>query len=229
MNQYRSENKFDLETCLGESDLLGAMGSLQGCQDIYSSSLGFLGGCGGADGLWQDVAQPQSWDLLSFSNIQQPSSEEVSQADSSLWSMADSTLSGSLLNTAVDYFANEFAAPEAWSPSSTASVDSDQTPKQFTSDLSDSSEPKSVLSSTSSRKTRKPKLDKATRLEKRREKNRTSQRKFRERKEKYIQELEEQCRVLQERHNTLLLSISRNEVSPSQLVPWNWRDNATSA
>lgn len=49
MNQYASENKFDFEACLGESDLLGAMGSLQGCQDIYTSGLGFLGGRGGAD------------------------------------------------------------------------------------------------------------------------------------------------------------------------------------
>ncbi|RDL39464.1 uncharacterized protein BP5553_03804 [Venustampulla echinocandica] len=80
-----------------------------------------------------------------------------------------------------------------------------------TSSHSTASPPQTPIQSTTKQYTAYPhpppqstKITKRDRLEKRREKNRTSQRKYRERKEKYIHDLEQQCRDLQRKYDLLV-------------------------
>ncbi|KAF4633930.1 hypothetical protein G7Y89_g4188 [Cudoniella acicularis] len=226
MSQFVNENKFDFESFLGDSDRLDCttttMGSLQGCQALYYPSLGISGGAENFEPSFQ-YSSIDLWDLSSLSAIQQPSNQEAIQVAPAIWSNGDSNIIGSISNSTVDCFTDDFSAQEAWSPSSTGTNSSEQTIKQPSPEASDASSCVNDSSFGRSRKqTKKPKIDKAVRLEKRREKNRTSQRKFRERKEKYIQELEEQCRDLQARHDALLRSIAGSNIdAANRLQSWD--------
>lgn len=123
-----------------------------------------------------------------------------------------------------------FQDSDSWSATSSPISSTSQVPKPAT--------PKdnyplafSFRGSSSTHSLHKPKATKGERLEKRREKNRTSQRRYRERKEKYIQDLENQCKRLQERNDSLCARlVNAGEVIPDEEIAqaceekteWQW-------
>lgn len=119
-----------------------------------------------------------------------------------------------------------FPPRDSWSPSSSSDNESEMTP-QLHNIHTPSSGGEEVHPRQAVRRTKKKtKVEKAERIERRREKNRTSQRKFRERKEQYIQELESQCSDLQRRCDSLLFLLSSRGPDVREKEQWRWPDVA---
>ncbi|EPE32952.1 hypothetical protein GLAREA_05964 [Glarea lozoyensis ATCC 20868] len=122
-----------------------------------------------------------------------------------------------------------FPDSDSWSATSSPISSSSQVPKSIPKDTYPMSF--SFRGGSNTQPIHKLKATKGERLEKRREKNRTSQRRYRERKEKYIQDLENQCKRLQERNESLCARlISVGEAIPSEEIAqaceekteWQW-------
>ncbi|KAG9238002.1 hypothetical protein BJ875DRAFT_452372 [Amylocarpus encephaloides] len=113
----------------------------------------------------------------------------------------------------------------SWSASSSPISSSSKIPQPSTSQEPSSPAASSFHSSSMNGQPRKSKAaTKGERLEKRREKNRTSQRRYRERKEKYIQDLENQCKRLQERYDNLYARLIPEDGMQKceEKAQWEW-------
>ncbi|CAG8957009.1 hypothetical protein HYFRA_00012489 [Hymenoscyphus fraxineus] len=120
---------------------------------------------------------------------------------------------------------------DSWSTLSSPSSTASHLPKSSTPEKSTPVNYSYLGKSTTPLGSQKPKATKIEKLEKRREKNRTSQRRYRERKEKYIQDLENQLREVQRRCELLQARLDPKmaEVLPTKGVQpceesteWQW-------